>query len=462
MNELILGAGPEDFIWASGVEDTFVPQVKAGHRALDEYQLLGHYEHWREDLALGRDLGVRALRWGVPWYRVEPEPGVFDWRWADEVLPYMIEELGITPIVDLMHYGCPMWLKKEFISKDYVRAVSHYAAAFARRYKDLVKWYTPLNEPIVNALMCGKRGLWPPYLRGDAGYIRIMLQLVRGIIATVEAIKEVDPLSIMVHVEATGLSRAIRQDLESLAVEEQRRGYLAYDLLVGQITHDHPLFPWLIRSGASIDMLDEIARHKISLDVLGMNFYPQWSTQHLYVDPKGRLAYRAHEEDGAGFAAVINDYYQRYKAPVIITETSAFGSEELRARWLKSSIESVKYLRGQRVPVVGYTWFPMFTMIDWRYRHGQSPLEHYRLELGLYRLSDDPAQEGRWSATPLVEQMRGYIANSAESVGALHPSALAPALKTDACKAHSRETMPPPDAAAFIRKQPQPELVEGD
>jgi beta-glucosidase/6-phospho-beta-glucosidase/beta-galactosidase len=352
-----------------------------------------------------------------------------------------------------------MWLKKEFISKDYVRAVSNYAAAFARRYKDLVKWYTPLNEPIVNALMCGKRGMWPPYLRGDAGYIRIMLQLVRGIIATVEAIKEVDPLSIMVHVEATGLSRAIRQDLESLAVEEQRRGYLAYDLLSGAITHDHPLFPWLIRSGASVDMLDEIARHKISLDVLGMNFYPQWSTQHLYVDPKGRLAYRAHEEDGAGFAAVVNDYYQRYKAPIIITETSAFGSEELRARWLKSSVEAVKYLRSQRVPVLGYTWFPMFTMIDWRYRHGQSPLDHYRLELGLYRLGDDPAG-GRWIPTPLVEQVRNYIADSAESVGALDPSALAPALNTEARKAHSHVT--PADAAAFTRQQSHSELVEGD
>jgi hypothetical protein len=306
--------------------------------------------------------------------------------------------------------------------------------------------------------MCGKRGLWPPYLRGDVGYIRIMLQLVRGIIATVEAIKEVDPLSIMVHVEATGLSRAIRQDLESLAVEEQRRGYLAYDLLVGSVTHDHPLFPWLVRSGASVDMLDEIARHPISLDVLGLNFYPQWSTQHLYVDPKGRLAYRAHEEDGVGFAGVINDYYQRYKAPVIITETSAFGSEELRARWLKSSVEAVKYLRSQRIPVLGYTWFPMFTMIDWRYRHSRSPLEHFRLELGLYRQNmpgELPAQEGRWRATPLVEQVRAYIADSADSIGALDPSALAPALNTDASRAHAR-IMPPDTAEAFTPERPIP------
>ena len=435
MTDLALGPRAADFIWASGVEDTFVPQVKPGHRALDEYQLMGHYEHWREDLALARELGVRALRWGVPWYRVEPLPGEFDWGWTDEVLPYLVEELGITPIIDLMHYGCPFWLKREFVSRDYVRAVSTYAAAFAHRYKSLVRWYTPLNEPLVNALWCGKRGLWPPYLRGEKGYIRVMLQLVRGIAATVRALKEVDPQSVMVHVEAAGLSRAIRQDLEVLAVEEQRRGYLAYDLLTGGVTPDHPLYTWLLRSEAAPDVLAEIARNPISIDVMGLNFYPQWSTQHLYVDARGRLAYRVHEEDGAGFAALINDYYERYRVPIMITETSAFGAEELRARWLKSSVEAVKYLRGQRIPVLGYTWFPMFTMIDWRYRHGNAPMEQYRIELGLYVL-DNNAARGRWTPTPLVEQLRAYINNPADAIGELHPSALAATHQTAATKAH--------------------------
>lgn len=425
MGELKLSARAEDFIWASGVEDTFVPQTKPGMRALDEYALTGHYEHWREDLALARALGVGALRWGVPWYRVEYQPGEFDWGWTDEVIPYMVEELGITPIIDLMHYGCPFWLRHEFISPDYVRAVSAYAAAFARRYRRLVKWYTPLNEPLVNALWCGKRGSWPPYLRGDAGYIRVLLQLAQGIVATVETIKEIDPASVMVHVEAAGLSRAIRQDLEVLATVEQRRGFIAYDLITGRVTPDHALYGWLMQSGAPAETLAEIARRPLKLDVLGLNFYPQWSTQHLYVDAKGRLAYRLHEEDGAGFAAVIKDYYERYRVPVIITETSAFGADELRARWLKTSVEAVKRLRGERVPVVGYTWFPMFTMIDWRYRHSTAPVEHFHLDLGLYKLAG--AQPvGRWSATPLVEQFRSYTEDPAASIGTLDPSALDP------------------------------------
>src|SRR5438105_10738315 len=100
-----------------------------------------------------------------------------------------------------MHYGCPYWLRREFASDEYPQAVADYARAFAEHYLGLIKWYTPLNEPLVNALMCGKRGVWPPYLRGDSGYIRITVQIAKGIIRTVAAIKEVDPSSVMVHVE---------------------------------------------------------------------------------------------------------------------------------------------------------------------------------------------------------------------------------------------------------------------
>jgi beta-glucosidase/6-phospho-beta-glucosidase/beta-galactosidase len=415
MNSIRLGPRPEEFIWASGIEDTFVPQTRRGHRALDEYELVGHYQHWREDLILAKQLGVKALRWGVPWYRVEPQQGEFDWRWTDELLPYLVEELGITPIVDLMHYGCPFWLRREFASAEYPQAVAKYAGAFAERYKHLTHWYTPLNEPLVNALRCGKRGLWPPYLRGDSGYITIMLQLVKGIRNTVAAIKSADPDAILVHVEASGLTRAARADLEVLAAEDQLRGFLCYDLLTGRLTSEHPLFTWLLRNGASPNDLSSFARTPIELDVLGLNFYPQWSTQQISVDSRGRLMYRATEKNGAGFGALIDDFYRRYEVPVIVTETSAKGSDHVRARWLEASVAAVKCLREQGVPVLGYTWFPMFTMIDWRYRYGREPLERYRLELGMYTLAPDAGS--RWRPTPLVEQYRSYINAPQQAIG---------------------------------------------
>jgi len=406
----------DTFLWASGIENTFVPQVRPGDRALDEYELMGHYQHWREDLALARDLGLNALRWGIPWYRVEPKQGQFDWSWIDQVIPYLVEDLGITPIIDLMHYGCPGWLHGEFANQNYPQAVASYAAAFAKRYHSLVRWYTPLNEPIVNALMCGKNGAWPPYLHGDEGYVRVMMQLVKGIVHTVAAIKEHDSDALMMHVEATGLSRTAQGQLKALAQEEQHRGYLCYDLLTGRVQQDHPLLSWLRRNGASADDLAWMRRQDVPIDIMGMNFYPQWSTQELFTDEHGRLSTRAVEEDGAGFRELIEDFYQRYEVPIMITETSAFGSQAARSAWLSSSLGAIKSLRTSGVPVIGYTWFPLFTMIDWSYRTGTQPLDSYRLDLGLYTLGD---HEHRWHATSLVKEFLELKANSKATVGQL-------------------------------------------
>jgi beta-glucosidase len=412
------GSKAADFLWAGGIENTFVPQTRHAHRSLDEYELMGHYENWRDDLNLARDLGLKALRWGIPWYKVEPEPNKFDWRWIDEVLPYLVEELKILPVIDLMHYGCPFWLKKEFANKNYPQLVARYAAAFAERYKGLVKWYTPLNEPIINSLMCGMRGLWPPYMKGDRGYIRLMLQLAKGVVRTVQAIKEIDPESVMVHVEATGLTRTVREDLASLATEEDHRGFLCYDLISGRLTHDHLLFSWLVRNGASPDSLDELQKNSIDIDVLGLNFYPQWSTKQLFIDRRGRVAFREVEPEGEGFAELIRKYYERYRVPVMITETSAVGPDEIRERWLDSSVSVIKNLRSQGVPVIGYTWFPLFTMIDWRYRFSDEPLENFYLELGMYHLNRN-GKSSRWLGSPLVEKMKDYIRNSEKAVGNL-------------------------------------------
>lgn len=420
----IPGRLAKDFLWAGGIEDTFVPQTKPGHRALDEYELMGHYEHWQEDLRLTKDVGMNAVRWGVPWYKVQPEPGRFDWSWTDEVIPFMVDELGILPVIDLMHYGCPFWLKREFANKDYPKYVADYAAEFASRYKNRIKWYTPLNEPIINSLMCGMRGLWPPYLKGDNGYIRIMLQLARGIVRTVKQIKEIDPESVMVHVEATGLNRTASENLKALATEEEMRGYLCFDLISGRLNHNHELFAWLVRNGADPNALHELEQSKAELDVVGLNFYPQWSTKQLYIDKKGRLAFKETEPEGDGFGELIRKYYERYKTAIMITETSAVGSEEIRERWLQSSVRVIKHMRSEGVPVIGYTWFPLFTMVDWRYRFSDAPVEDFYLELGLYNINRE-ASKPRWLETPLVDMYRQMASDPQSSVGdvasKLHP-----------------------------------------
>ena len=62
---------PQTFVWATGIEDTFItaPWPKTG-RTLDEYELTEHYERWHADLGLMSEIGVSAARYGIPWHRI--------------------------------------------------------------------------------------------------------------------------------------------------------------------------------------------------------------------------------------------------------------------------------------------------------------------------------------------------------------------------------------------------------
>jgi beta-glucosidase/6-phospho-beta-glucosidase/beta-galactosidase len=395
------------FIWAAGIEDTFIPQTRAGLRALDEYELIDHYTHWREDLALAKSLGVHALRWGVPWYRVEPKAGIFDWRWTDQVIPYLADDLKINPIIDLMHYGCPFWLEREFAHPDYPKRVADYAGAFAERYKSRITWFTPLNEPIMNAWMCGQRGVWPPYLRGDAGFVRLMLQIARGIVRTGSILKEINPQNVLAHVDVMSGYYGHTKKQKIAADFLFDRTQLCYDLIAGRVNESHPLWPWLLQNGASADALLWFQHNTVPIDVMGLNFYPQWSSRQVGFDSMGRRFSRPVFRDGANFSELITRYYEKYRRPIMITETSAFGRHDVRSRWLADSTNAVQQLRSAGVPLIGYTWFPMLTMVTWSYRYGTMPASEYDIDLGLFKLNRKGSP--RWQEMPLAEEFRRLI-----------------------------------------------------
>jgi hypothetical protein len=78
------------------------------------------------------------------------------------------------------------------------------------------------------------------------------------------------------------LSRAANADLEPLAVEDQHRGYICFDLMTGLVVPGHPL----IRGCCAMALHPIAGRHRkssLSIDILGMNFYPQWSVKQFYV-----------------------------------------------------------------------------------------------------------------------------------------------------------------------------------
>ena len=67
----------QPFMFAVGIECSY-PTIDGGRR-VDQYEATGHYEHWKKDLSLVRELGLRYLRYGPPLHKVWLGPGKYDW-----------------------------------------------------------------------------------------------------------------------------------------------------------------------------------------------------------------------------------------------------------------------------------------------------------------------------------------------------------------------------------------------
>jgi beta-glucosidase len=395
------------FLWATGIEDTFIvdPHPLTG-RTLDEYELTGHYAQWEGDIDRVAELGVPALRYGIPWYRVEPERDRFDWSWTDRVLARIVDR-GIEPIIDLVHYGTPPWLTGSFLNPEYPERVAGYGAAFARQYRGLFRWLTPLNEPRVNAWYAGRVGQWPPYLRSWSGFARVLVAICRGIVLTEMAVREVLPDLVSVHVDPTDLYDTDDPGLAAEVRLRQELVFLAMDLVLGRVGEEHPLRGWLRKQRVPDADIAWFAAHQARPDVIGINMYPMFSWKRLK-RVRGGVRQRMRYAPASVLAELCRMYHDRYRMPLMVTETAAMGRVGKRAAWMDASIDAVRQVRAEGIPVVGYTWWPLFALVSWPYRVGSQSLEKYLIQMGLWDLKavDDRLER---VPTPLVERYQRYV-----------------------------------------------------
>ena len=74
------------------------------------------------------------------------------------------------------------------------------------------------------------------------------------------------------------------------------------------------------------------------------------------------------------------------------------------------------------IPLIGYTWWPLFALVTWGYREGQKAPDEYLKQMGLWDLVPGEGGLAR-RRTPLVERYRELVAAGSAAVGALAPLA---------------------------------------
>ncbi len=165
--ELVVARRPVAMEYLTGFESTYMPDQDT-----DVLETTRHLELFQHDLQVVADGGIRALRYPVPWHRIEREPGAYDWSWMDAVMQAM-QRLGLDPIVDPIHHtSFPAWLEKGFLDDRFVDTYAAFVLAFAERYP-WVRRYTPFNEPLPTTLFCADQGIWKPYKRHERHWLRM-------------------------------------------------------------------------------------------------------------------------------------------------------------------------------------------------------------------------------------------------------------------------------------------------
>ncbi|WP_267420592.1 MULTISPECIES: family 1 glycosylhydrolase [unclassified Curtobacterium] len=404
---------PGTFTFVAGIEDTCVyPPQHFAMAPLDEHELTGHDDVWREDLDIVASLGARGLRYGVDWPRVHVAPGVFDWAVLDERLPYAAS-IGITVIADLVHYGTPSWLAESFADPGYPAAIASFAGAFAARYAGVVDHVTPLNEPITTASFAGLRGVWPPALTGWGGWTRVVLGIAAGFQQAVAAVRSANPDVVVVHVEASSLFTAgdgdavvqadvVAHDGAALAAEAallEDLGWVPTDLVLGRVDESHPFHAWLVGHGADPAALADLVDGAVTIDLLGVNYYPDLSPRRLVSGATGTVQH-AYDRWSEGLVESVTRFGARYGVPMVVTETSIEGSDAVRSAWVRDSMAAVRALVDAGVDVRGWTWWPVFDFVDWSYASGGRNVEEFAV-------SDDVVAErsGTGSKTPYLRRM---------------------------------------------------------
>jgi beta-glucosidase/6-phospho-beta-glucosidase/beta-galactosidase len=349
--------GPPRFLFSTGIENSYpsIPGKNGGRERVDELESCGHYRYWKEDFALVKELGLACLRYGPPLHKTHLGPGRYDWSFTDEAMNEL-KRLGITPIVDLCHFGVPDWLEN-FQNPAFPEHFAEYARAFAHRYP-WVRHYTPVNEIFIAATFSAQYGWWNECLRSDRAFVTALHNLCRANVLAMNAILLEQPWPIFIQSESSEYFHARNPNCLKTAAFQNEKRFLALDLTYGQPI-SAMMYEYLLDNGLTRDQYHFFRENRVKARcVMGNDYYI--TNEHMV------------EEDGTwgasgeifGYYVITHQYFRRYNLPVMHTETNLQDAEKA-PDWLMKEWANVHRLKQDGVPILGFTWYSLNDQIDW-------------------------------------------------------------------------------------------------
>ena len=349
------------------------------------------YHRYKEDIALLKEMGIKAFRLSISWTRIFPNgdeetPNEAGLLYYDKVINELVEN-EIEPIVTINHFDTPFYLAKHYggwSNRKCIQFYVRYAETLFRRYKGKVKYWIPFNE--INMI------LHLPYIGGglmlddncnktQVKYEAAHYQLVANAMVTKLA-HEIDSENKIGCMLAAGNTYPKTSNPEDvlLAIERDRENYFFIDV---QARGEYPSYSKRIfkEKNVVIPMTEEDKNllKENTVDFISFSYYNSRMCSSNPADYEAMSAgnvfatlsnpYLTKTEwgwqiDPVGFRITLNQMYDRYQKPLFVVE-NGLGAKDVvedgkvhdiyRIEYLKEHLINMLEAIEDGVELIGYT-----------------------------------------------------------------------------------------------------------
>jgi hypothetical protein len=137
--------------------------------------------------------------------------------------------------------------------------------------------------------------------------------------------------------------------------------FLSLDLNYGRRV-DSGMYQYLLDNGMTREEYDWFLNHRLKQHCIFGNDYYQLNEHRVFADGHTVAA-----GETFGYAEITRQYYNRYRLPVMHTETNLWEGQhgDESVKWLWKEWANVLRLRNVGIPTVGFTWYSLTDQVDW-------------------------------------------------------------------------------------------------
>lgn len=382
-----------------------VKHILAGEREDDYYPKrwgVDFYHRYKEDIALFAEMGFKTFRMSINWPRIFPNgddllPNEEGLKFYDDVFDELLK-YGIEPMVTLSHYETPLNLGLKYggwIDRRVIEYFARYAETVFRRYKGKVKYWMPFNE--INMLLHLPFTAGAVFIEQHENELQTIFQsLHHQAVASALAIKigkEINPdfqIGSMLGISYYYPKSCHPEDI--LAAQYANR--VNWHFMDLQAKGEYPAYTWayLKKHNAEITVTEEDLKvlRENTVDYISFSYYyslcagapsdkdsrnrllafvPERAYDEFHpmkvANPNLKVTDWGFQIDPIGLRIAINEVWDRYKKPIIISENGLGVLDTLtpdkkvhddyRIAYLREHITQMRECIKEGVQLIGYT-----------------------------------------------------------------------------------------------------------